>query len=201
MCTFAQFVWKSVTKVVVLSDHPSAKLCYMVKIPLRTQLQKLLERACFLSKQKLYKKRNKDESYSDLHDGNLYQKLLKSGFFEEVLSLSCSWFTHGVALYKSSLMSVWPLCFTIHELPFSDRFKKENILLGSRDRTFGPVNDEDRHRGVSIPPPHPISPNRGRAGQKSTGTRRPASAVTQQRTYPDSLSAAHRTARLSVRTL
>ena len=47
------------------------------------------------------------------------------------------WYTDGAALFKSSKISVWPLILVINELPYSERFKKENILVPAR--WCGPV--------------------------------------------------------------
>ncbi|KAK3918903.1 Putative glutathione-dependent formaldehyde-activating enzyme [Frankliniella fusca] len=39
------------------------------------------------------------------------------------------WYTDGAAVFNSSNLSVWPLILTINELPFSERYKKGNILV------------------------------------------------------------------------
>ncbi|KAE8739423.1 hypothetical protein FOCC_FOCC015081 [Frankliniella occidentalis] len=66
--------------------------------------------------------------YSDVYSGELYQNLLKKGSLGRDV-LTFQWYTDGAALYSSSNMSVWPVYLTINELPYSERFKKENLLV------------------------------------------------------------------------
>ncbi len=40
--------------------------------------------------------------------------------------LSLLWNTDGVPIFKSSNYSIGPLCFTINELPYGHRMRKQN---------------------------------------------------------------------------
>ncbi len=41
-------------------------------------------------------------------------------------NLSLLWNTDGVPIFKSSNYSIWPLYFTINELPYEHRMRKQN---------------------------------------------------------------------------
>ena len=45
-------------------------------------------------------------------------------------NLSLLWNTDGVPIFKSSNYSIWSLYFSINELPYEHRMRKQNILLG-----------------------------------------------------------------------
>ena len=70
-------------------------------------------------------------SHSDIYDGFLYKSCSKVGsFFTCSFNISFLWNTDGIPVFKSSKSSLWPMLYTINELPFNDRVKKENILVG-----------------------------------------------------------------------
>ncbi|KAE8740480.1 hypothetical protein FOCC_FOCC014008 [Frankliniella occidentalis] len=105
----------------------NSKICYIVKLSMQQQLQAMLKRTGFYNMLKF----NCDHvpgHYSDVYDGELYQDLKSKGVLgQDVLTLQ--WYTDGAALFSSSKMNVWPLYFSINELPYSKRFKKENLLV------------------------------------------------------------------------
>ncbi|XP_052130130.1 uncharacterized protein LOC127751106 [Frankliniella occidentalis] len=104
-----------------------SKVCYLIKLSVQQQLQALLQRSGFY--QKLQFEHNQATGkYSDVYSGELYQNLLKKGSLGRDV-LTFQWYTDGAALYSSSNMSVWPVYLTINELPYSERFKKENLLV------------------------------------------------------------------------
>lgn len=43
--------------------------------------------------------------------------------------MSFTWNTDGVAIFKSSEFNIWPFHLIINELPYSERFKPENMIL------------------------------------------------------------------------
>jgi len=43
--------------------------------------------------------------------------------------LTVTWNADGVSLYESSNFDIWPFHFVINELPPSERYKTENMLL------------------------------------------------------------------------
>ena len=70
-------------------------------------------------------------SHSDIYDGSLYKFFSKVGsFLSFPFNISFLWNTDGIPLFKSSKSSLWPMINTINELPFNDRVRKENILVG-----------------------------------------------------------------------
>lgn len=38
------------------------------------------------------------------------------------------WYTDGCPIFKSSKVSLWPLFFAINELPYTKRFRKDNLV-------------------------------------------------------------------------
>ncbi|XP_066915002.1 uncharacterized protein [Clytia hemisphaerica] len=50
-------------------------------------------------------------------------------FLSNIFNISFLWNTDGVPVFKSVKSSLWPVLYTINELPFKDRRKKENILI------------------------------------------------------------------------
>ncbi|KAK3920804.1 Nodulation protein NolW [Frankliniella fusca] len=66
--------------------------------------------------------------YSEICDGHLYQDRKNSGILKKNV-LSLQWYTDGASLFSSSNTEVWPVYLTINELPYSERYKKENLLV------------------------------------------------------------------------
>lgn len=107
----------------------SPKLCYIIKLSLIEQIKTMMKRKGFYSKLQLGRGRqDSNGELRDLKDGALYKLHEELGLLDES-SLTFNWYTDGAALFKSSKMSVWPLYLTINELPFSERFCKENIIV------------------------------------------------------------------------
>lgn len=66
-----------------------------------------------------------------MYDGNLYKEQEKDGgILSNCHNLSLMFNTDGIPVFKSSKVSVWPIYFTINELPFQQRTLKENALFG-----------------------------------------------------------------------
>ena len=77
--------------------------------------------------------RHAHDNIKDLMDGKIYQKLLKKGKLAED-DLTLLWNCDGVPIFNSSNYSIWPLQFTINELPCIQR--KENVMVAGL--WFGP---------------------------------------------------------------
>jgi len=70
------------------------------------------------------------ENYEDIYDRTCYSSMrLPGGELADENTFTLTWYTDGLQVFKSSKKQVWPLCFTINELPYSKRVKPENILL------------------------------------------------------------------------
>ena len=107
------------------------ELCCLIKIPLAPQLQTLLKRKGFYSLLQFISARPNSSDLSDIFYGNLYGDHIELGILGTCTALSLMWYTDGAALFKSSRISVWPLFLSINELPYSERFKKENLLVAA----------------------------------------------------------------------
>ena len=69
------------------------------------------------------------DSLSDVYDGENYKKLYQSGFLSDPNSLSFGMNTDGVAIFKSSRVSMWPVYLMINELPLKQRKARENMIF------------------------------------------------------------------------
>ncbi|KAE8739351.1 hypothetical protein FOCC_FOCC015155 [Frankliniella occidentalis] len=130
----------------------------LITLPLVDQIKALMARPGFYSKLIPVASRfNSAGNISDIHDGKIYKEHLDKGLVNDVphitgkclvsfnlvifnfniflplnyfiLPHSREWYADGAEAYKSAKVSVWNLFFSINELPYSERFKKENLLV------------------------------------------------------------------------
>lgn len=113
------------------SCQDNNEVSYFTEMPFLEQLQTLYKRNGFYNSLQdgFDNRQNLSDSINDLYDGHLYQTFIQNGFLSNRNNISLSWYTDGVPVFKSSKVSMWPLCFSINELPFKERVKRENILL------------------------------------------------------------------------
>ncbi|XP_067333535.1 uncharacterized protein [Channa argus] len=100
----------------------SASLKDLLKDTLKNPSTKLLSKTV-----------NYGPDIKDVMDGRMYQNLLRQGTLaadDLTLSLNCD----GVPVFNSATYSIWPLQFTINELPYMQR--KENVIVAGL--WFGP---------------------------------------------------------------
>ncbi|XP_031695583.1 uncharacterized protein LOC116377955 isoform X1 [Anarrhichthys ocellatus] len=69
---------------------------------------------------------NQGKDIKDVMDGKMYQNLLKQGKLAAD-DLTLLWNCDGVPIYDSDICSIWPLQFTINELPYTQR--NENVIV------------------------------------------------------------------------
>lgn len=69
---------------------------------------------------------NHGNDIKDVMDGKMYQNLLKQGTLAAD-DLTLLWNCDEVPIHKSAMYSIWPLQFTVNELPYSQR--KENVIV------------------------------------------------------------------------
>ncbi|KAK3928337.1 Cathepsin S [Frankliniella fusca] len=110
-------------------DCKNGKVCCLVKLSLIQQLCTLLKRKGFWRLLQFPKYCGLVSAFSDVTDGQLYQDLLKIGLLGNGDTITFQWYTDGAALYSSSSTSVWPLYLNINELPYVERYKKDNLLV------------------------------------------------------------------------
>lgn len=107
------------------------KVSYFIEIPIISQLQSLYRRKGFfetVSSYRYTRKKQVQNNYEDIYDGSVYKKLEES-FLSDKNNISFMWYTDGIPLFKSSAFAIWPVYLAINELPYKERFKKENIIL------------------------------------------------------------------------
>ena len=70
------------------------------------------------------------QSISDITEGQYHHSLMKEGeFLSNPNYISALFNTDGIPLYKSSRVKLWPIFLAINEIPLSQRFSRENIIL------------------------------------------------------------------------
>ncbi|XP_051243573.1 uncharacterized protein LOC127356108 isoform X2 [Dicentrarchus labrax] len=76
---------------------------------------------------------NHGADIKDVMDGKMYQELLERGILAKN-DLTLLWNCDEVPIYNSAINSIWPLQFTINELPYTQR--RENVIVAGL--WFGP---------------------------------------------------------------
>lgn len=100
---------------------------HFVTIPVREQLEKVLERN---SNHLIFDFSPSTSHICDVHDSLLFQQLHCNEENIETITLTLS--TDGAALFKSTKdKSLWPLQFIINEIDLEYRFKRENMFCSA----------------------------------------------------------------------
>lgn len=110
------------------------KLSYFMEVSIKTQLLEFFKRTGFyeMLQHRFARHRQNPNNYEDIYDGAVYKELSEDdGFLANPNNLSFTWYTDGISIFKSSKFSIWPVYLLINELPVSERYKKENILLAA----------------------------------------------------------------------
>ena len=112
---------------------------YFLQIPVLAQLQKMYERPNFhkLLMHRLNQNKIHEQNYEDIYDGTVYKSC--NIFLNNPSNISLMWNVDGVSLFNSSKFNIWPLYLIINELPYKERYKKENVIfaglwLGTQSR-------------------------------------------------------------------
>ncbi|XP_021344066.1 uncharacterized protein LOC110443942 [Mizuhopecten yessoensis] len=116
----------------VCSSETDDSSTYFVEIPVEEQISELFRRKTFhdLILHRFERKKKRASCVEDIYDGELYRKYSrKEAFLDSKYNISLMWYTDGVPLFKSSKVSLWPLYFSINELPYKERVKPENLLF------------------------------------------------------------------------
>lgn len=106
---------------------------YFLEIPLLVQVQNLFSKVGFYEKvstHRFQRRKHKPENIEDIYDGKEYQKHFdNNGFLSSPNNISFVWNTDGVPVFHSSKFGIWPLYLAVNELPYCQRFTKENMIL------------------------------------------------------------------------
>lgn len=110
--------------------------CFFVIADLKSQLKYLLEQDGLLKTIFDYKldaksrKMRNSSTISDITNGKYYCELLEEGnFLSDKYAISGMFNTDGIPLYKSSKVKLWPIFLAINEIPLSQRFSRDNMVL------------------------------------------------------------------------
>ncbi|XP_028518623.1 uncharacterized protein LOC110251203 [Exaiptasia diaphana] len=113
------------------------KKSFFIEIPIVSQLQDLFKQDSIWKIITTYRfNRINLNGLGDIYDGALYRKHWESGFLRDYRNISFIYNTDGVPVFKSSKYSLWPIFLAINELPYKQRFSKDNMLLAGM--WFGP---------------------------------------------------------------
>jgi hypothetical protein len=67
----------------------------------------------------------------DIYDGKQYQRFFQNGgILDDQRNISLTWNTDGIPVFKSSKFAIWPLYFTVNELPYVDRISRNCWVYG-----------------------------------------------------------------------
>lgn len=104
------------------------KPTFFVHLPVKDQLQDLLENHNVDSSIITAANRRKEhvDNYEDIIDGDLYKVAMPVSDYS---TLSLSFNSDGVPVFSSSLCSIWPVLFTVNELP--PQLRKEHVMLAA----------------------------------------------------------------------
>ncbi|XP_043474045.1 uncharacterized protein LOC122506114 [Leptopilina heterotoma] len=107
---------------------------YFMTISVISQLRAMYARNGF--KEKLNYRHNRvklfPDNIEDIYDGSIYHELNEPGeLLSDANNISFTWYTDGVQVFNKSKFSFWPFYLVINELPYSERFKKENLILAA----------------------------------------------------------------------
>ena len=111
----------------------SGAVSYFIKHKLMSQLQVLFQRKAFTDAVRTHRFEHlrtvPKGCIQDVYDGLLYQELYNKGFLKNPDNLSFAMNTDGVAIFKSSKVSMWPVYLLVNELPLKQRKARENTLF------------------------------------------------------------------------
>lgn len=106
---------------------------HFLEIPLLSQVQNLFSKVNFYEKvstHRLQRRKRNAENIEDIYDGREYKKHFDNdGFLSNPNHITFVWNTDGVPVFHSSKFDIWPLYLAVNELPYCQRFTKENMIL------------------------------------------------------------------------
>ncbi|XP_053397033.1 uncharacterized protein LOC128556331 [Mercenaria mercenaria] len=98
---------------------------YFLHISLIQQIRNLFLKEDFVQNLSYRFERELTTDICDVHDGLKYKELFKDGgLLSDQYNISLQMNTDGVAIFKSSNVSVWPIYMTVNELPPKARFSR-----------------------------------------------------------------------------
>lgn len=105
-------------------------LLYFIEVPIIMQICAMFKRKTFCSNLDYRFNKTSSNNITDIYDGQIYRELFVPGKLKERENISLTYSTDGVPVFRSSQYSIWPLYFTVNELPYKMRIKKEFVILG-----------------------------------------------------------------------
>ncbi|XP_028517453.1 uncharacterized protein LOC110247556 isoform X1 [Exaiptasia diaphana] len=115
-----------------IMDKEQASKSFFIESPVAEQLKTLFSRNGFYDLMSYREKRIKkqDNNIEDILDGTEYEKLkAKGGFLSFKNHFSFMFNTDGVAIFRSSAFSIWPLYLQLNELPPHLRSNSKNVIF------------------------------------------------------------------------
>ncbi|XP_035678818.1 uncharacterized protein LOC118417371 [Branchiostoma floridae] len=109
-------------------DLSGSDTVYFLEMPIRDQLQCMCKREgfCKLIRNRFERTRKGQNTYEDVTDGRQYKKIKE---LRDRNNMSLMMNTDGARVFKSSNYGIWPIYFTVNELPYHHRTKRENCIF------------------------------------------------------------------------
>ncbi|XP_035675598.1 uncharacterized protein LOC118415252 isoform X1 [Branchiostoma floridae] len=106
-------------------DISTSDTLYFLEMPIHFQLQNMCKRKGFCKMIRNSRRKGR-QTYEDIVDGRQYQKIKQ---LQDTKNMSLLMNTDGVRIFKSSNFGIWPIYFTVNELPYHERTKRENLIF------------------------------------------------------------------------
>jgi len=91
---------------------------FFLELPIQKDIEELFQDPTFLQGIRYRDIRRPEKGvWKDIHDGDEYQTLRKSGFLNNPYNLVIGFNTDGVSPFKSSSLEMWPIFWHTHDLP------------------------------------------------------------------------------------
>ncbi|CAH1267164.1 Hypp3965 [Branchiostoma lanceolatum] len=109
-------------------DISKADTLYFLEMPILDQLQNMCKRKGFCKeiRSRFERQRKGQNTIEDITDGHQYRKIED---LKDPNNMSLLMNTDGVRVFKSSNYGIWPVYFTVNELPYRQRTKRENCIF------------------------------------------------------------------------
>lgn len=109
-------------------ENKKGKSNFIVKIPIKQQINELLNKNFEAIIQYMNRDKKKDV-ISDIDDGLLFKRLSEENSDTNILGFTIN--CDGAPLYNSSKVSMWPVLLIANFLPPEIRYKQQNVLVHS----------------------------------------------------------------------
>ena len=108
------------------------KISFFIEISIEDQIRSLFAKTGIwnLLNHRFSRVKKGKNNIEDIYDGKQYRRFFKNGgILDDQRNISLTWNTDGIPVFKSSKLAIWPLYFTVNELPYADRISRNNMIV------------------------------------------------------------------------